>query len=412
MHSKHSHLRRTGTAAARARASLMILLALPACSAYAQSDMVSRIAGESSTSLDLRYRAEAVNQDNTLEDARASTLRSRLTWQSPEIAGLDALLEMDNVTTIGADAYDSLIDNRYRGTHSVIADPTGTEVNQARLRFTSGDSQTVSLGRQRINHGRQRFLGGVGWRQNEQTYDALRYRFGDGPLNLDYSYLWNVNRIFDGDGRSMQPTNLDSDSHALRGSMDLRQGRLSGWLYGLDFANAPALSSRTFGLGYASEMGALDFQASWSRQWDHGDRPIDYASDHLFVELLAPAGPATVRMGYELLGSDDGRAAFATPLATLHAHQGAADMFLSTPADGLQDVYLGGDMSLLDGELSVTWHDYRADHDSRDYGSELDVSAGYPLDEHIDLQLKLAHYRSDGHAVDTTKGWLTLNVTL
>ena len=38
--------------------------------------------------------------------------------------------------------------------------------------------------------------------------------------------------------------------------------------------------------------------------------------------------------GYEELGSDGGVAAFQTPLATLHAFNGWADLFLTTPGDG------------------------------------------------------------------------------
>jgi hypothetical protein len=34
----------------------------------------------------------------------------------------------------------------------------------------------LTLGRQRINLDDQRFVGSVGWRQNEQTFDAVRGR--------------------------------------------------------------------------------------------------------------------------------------------------------------------------------------------------------------------------------------------
>ncbi len=54
---------------------------------------------------------------------------------------------------------------------------------------------------------------------------------------------------------------------------------------------------------------------------------------------LAVKGIGTLGVGYELLGSDDGVAAFQTPLATLHKFNGFADQFLVTPAGGLQDIY-------------------------------------------------------------------------
>ena len=46
-------------------------------------------------------------------------------------------------------------------------------------------------------------------------------------------------------------------------------------------------------------------------------------------------------LGYEVLGSDDGKKGFATPLATGHKFQGFADKFLTTPNDGVQDLYVG-----------------------------------------------------------------------
>ena len=50
--------------------------------------------------------------------------------------------------------------------------------------------------------------------------------------------------------------------------------------------------------------------------------------------------PVTIKIGYELLGSDDGLKAFATPLATLHKFQGWTDKFLGIPAGGIADAHI------------------------------------------------------------------------
>ena len=63
--------------------------------------------------------------------------------------------------------------------------------------------------------------------------------------------------------------------------------------------------------------------------------------------------------GYELLGSDDGKVAFNTPLATKHKFNGWADKFLGTPKEGLEDVYLTakGKVSGVNGlQLTMTSH--------------------------------------------------------
>ena len=52
-------------------------------------------------------------------------------------------------------------------------------------------------GRQRITLDDHRFIGNVGWRQNEQTFDSVRVTTNLIPdLKLDYSYIWEVQRIF------------------------------------------------------------------------------------------------------------------------------------------------------------------------------------------------------------------------
>ena len=55
-----------------------------------------------------------------------------------------------------------------------------------------------------------------------------------------------------------------------------------------------------------------------------------------------------------MLGGDNGSGnrAFQTPLATKHAFQGWADQFLTTPADGIEDAYLGVTAPLLGGLLT------------------------------------------------------------
>ena len=122
-----------------------------------------------SVTFNMRFRHETVEQNNALADAAASTVLTRLTLQSGTVEGFSALFEVDNVSTFGADHYDSFILDEYRGNHSIIPDPVGTEVNQALLKYDFNSRFNAKLGTQRILHAGQRFVGGVGWRQNEQT---------------------------------------------------------------------------------------------------------------------------------------------------------------------------------------------------------------------------------------------------
>ena len=167
--------------------------------------------------LDLRYRYEQVDQAGFDRDAVANTLRVRAGWRSTAWHGWSALAEADAVLALGGSHNDTRNGQRDR---PVIADPAGAEINQVLLRH-AGTRHAASFGRQRINLGNQRFVGGVGWRQNEQTYDGVRLQASPWkPLQLDYAWIGGINTVFGpGDGEASTPANrsdIDGDSHLLQ----------------------------------------------------------------------------------------------------------------------------------------------------------------------------------------------------
>ena len=112
----------------------------------------------------------------------------------------------------------------------IIADPEGTDLNQAWIAYKSHGVK-AKLGRQRILHGSQRFVGGVACRrQNEQTYDGVRFEAKpiDG-LSLDVAFVSNINRIF-GPEDGVQPSDWQGDNVFLRSQYTLTKFSLCGWL--------------------------------------------------------------------------------------------------------------------------------------------------------------------------------------
>ncbi len=103
--------------------------------------------------------------------------------------------------------------------------------------------------------------------------------------------------------------------------------------------------------------------------------------------------------------------AFQTPLATLHVFQGWADKFLTTPAAGVEDLYLGGSANFGALALNLVWHDFSAEATNADYGTEWDASAGYKFVQRYEVLVKLADYRTDGFATDTRKAWVQFAAT-
>ena len=111
-----------------------LLLAVGAGAGWAADGFTSDIAQAvrgGTVGLDFRYRFEGVDQDGISKDAEASTLRSRITATSGSLYGFTALGEVDNVTVIGSDHYNSTVNGESQ--YPVVADPKGTEVNQVYL---------------------------------------------------------------------------------------------------------------------------------------------------------------------------------------------------------------------------------------------------------------------------------------
>ncbi|MBV1933804.1 MAG: hypothetical protein KUG59_03880, partial [Parvibaculaceae bacterium] len=154
-------------------ASLVMLMSTSALvPAMAQDDDLAKALTEGDISLDVRYRYETVEQDGFANDATASTLRTKLGYKTGSFYGFAGLVEIENVAEIGNDDdYNSTTNGN--GAYPVVADPSGTEINQAALFYTGFDNTTLIGGRQKIQFDNQRFVGAVGFRQNDQTFDGV-----------------------------------------------------------------------------------------------------------------------------------------------------------------------------------------------------------------------------------------------
>ena len=121
--------------------------------------------------LNLRYRFEFVDQEG-LKEAKASTLNTRLTYETLAYQNASAVLEFDNVTEVLSDDYNSTQNGQTK--YAVVADPEYTSINQAYLNYAAPAETTVRLGRQLIVLDNQRFVGGVGW--NRMSKLTMRSR--------------------------------------------------------------------------------------------------------------------------------------------------------------------------------------------------------------------------------------------
>lgn len=363
--------------------------------------------------LDMRLRYETVDQDGIASDAQALTLRTRLGYETPAWRGFKALVEVENVTSLG-EAYNSTTNGKLH--YPVVAEPEITELNRAQVSWTGSQAEVVA-GRQRIVLGNARFVGNVGFRQNEQTYDAVKAAVRPTKdLTVTYAYIDRVHRIF---GHRSAQGAWDSDSHVLQADLKTSAGVATGYGHLMAFDNAPAQSAATLGARFAGAhpLGAgvtVTYEAEVARQTDYRDSPTDFELGYLDlgVGLKGPAHWASV--GFERLDGD-GRRGFQTPLATLFGYQGWADVFLTTPPGGVRDVNLrvGTTVKLgrksLPVKLQAAAHEFTDDDGSRRYGREVDLMAGVPLTKFLSAEVRAAFF--DGARpgfADRHKVWLTL----
>jgi hypothetical protein len=364
----------------------------------------------------LRYRVELVDQNGFDKDATASTLLTKLTYKSATLNGFSFVLEGTHTTVLGAETYNSTVNGN--STRPVVADPETTEFNQGYLSYKRGGF-ALKAGRQGINIGNQRFIGTVGFRQNDQTYDSVLVSASPTEgVKTSYAYIWNVNRIF---GEDHPLGDLDTNAHVLNASYNMAGvGKLSTYAYLLDMNDAAVygLSSQTFGARFAGKRKVSDaimvgYELEYAKQSDYKDNPSDYSADYFHGASSLAGGGFTAAAGYELLGSDHG-VSFKTPLATLHKFNGWADKFLGTPAAGLQDLYVSlaykvPKGSVLGGLLmKAVYHDFSADVGGASYGSELDLLVSKKITKHLSASVKAAFYNAATHASDTNKIWFTL----
>lgn len=385
--------------------------------------------------IDARLRWENVEQPTT--EADAVTLRVRAGAEIKHKPSNLAFL-VESEATLGLsnrfNAYPGMLGltnppaSQLRPAFSVVPDAENIELNRIQLQYKD-KHVTVTVGRQRINHDDQRWVGAVGWRQNEQTFDAVRGEGKLGPVALDVTYAISQRTIFGDDAGPR--TAFDGDFFLLGASAKLGPVQLKAISYLLDYeakenVGVPAAlakqiaDSQTYGLRAnasfkLSPKVSLGLLASYARQSAWADNTFDFAADYIAGEGNLSYAGFTLTGGWEKLGSDavvGGRRSVQTPLATLHKFNGWADLFLITPDNGLQDAYVGLAYKFPKGKglpgmtAQVTWHQFDSDVGDVEYGQEWNAQIGFKVGP-VGMLAKYAQfYSANPTFADTRKIWL------
>lgn len=372
----------------------------------------------SGLSLDMRLRYESVSDDAFARDANANTMRARVGWRSETYSGWSFFGEFEGTVNFN----DGSFNNTRNGnvSYPVVTDPKNAELNQLYANYQPDAATRVTIGRQRIIYDNHRFFGTGGWRQNEQTFDAIdaAHTF-DGGFSLRYSYLDRAVRIFGDDHPNRNLGRWNLSTHLFSGNFVAGPGVLTGYAHLIENETLPLTSHRNLGLRYVAKGGPADglgwlATVEFANQDNYADGASIIDANYLLLEGGLVWTGYTYKLGFEQLGGD-GRYGFQTPFATGHAFNGWDDKFLTTPVNGLNDLYLsaGGALGKEGWLAKTTWlvafHDFSADHGSADYGTEWDLQLAFPVAKNLNGIVKFADYNADSFARDTRKVWLQLD---
>ncbi len=354
----------------------------------------------------LRYELAEDADAGTSSDALAARLRT--TAEAPLFAGWSALGELE---FIGAASDEEADQHRVR---PLAHDIDAVDLNRLQLHWTGSDRQ-LTLGRQRIELDDSRFLGSSPFRLNDRTFDAAT---GSALIaervSVEVGAFWRVQTPA---GPRSDVGVLEGESWFLNASAATGLGQMTAFHYALDLDDglgAPASNARssaTTGLRIERRVPLVDYlvdlEAAFATQTAFAGNPTQYDAEYYVVGVSAVGEFLEVGARYEELGADEG-GAFQTPLANLHAFNGRADIFTTTPDAGLIDATVElvirqpGASWLRSPALSIAFHDFEASRGDTQYGREWDVRFtaalfGQPVG------IEYADYRADRFPQDTRR---------
>ena len=383
--------------------------------------------------IDVRTRFESVNDENCAacagRHAEGVTVRARLGYETGYWNSLALAFDFDKVWALGGEHYNSTRNGKTL--YPVIADPDVMTLNRLQITYATNFNTKFIIGRQRLLFGNQRFIGNSGWRDHEQTFDAVSVvNTSIKDLTATYVYVDRVNRIYGPDApvpATGQASYFDSKSHLVNAVyVGVPTLRLEAYAYLFDFKspgsqptstpNAKRLSTSTFGLRAEEKLKLSDkvtaiLNGEYAHQSDHAGNPLQIDLNYWLVEGGGAFKGLTATAAYEVL-EGNGTVGFSTPLATLHAYNGWADLFLTTPADGLTDLYgkasyvLNNPWGMKSLTATAFYHVFETERTSIKLGKEFDASLELAVDKNASFLLKYANFNGVGPFKDKTIFWV------
>jgi len=366
----------------------------------------------------LRYEYADFN-DPAFDRANLLSIRARLGVKTDSIYGFKFLVEADGTGALSnRDLYNPYGPAGANG-RAVIADPNTFLLNRLQLAYTAEPiDTTVTVGRQYIKFDDQRFLGAVGWRQNDQTFDAaILENSSIDNLNVTYAYFNQVNRIFGSQAPTEGLQYWEGNNHLIHLEYDgIDAVTLRGFAYLLDFDKAIAASTNTYGFEAEGDYeisadNKLNYLATLATQTDAGDNLADYQEYYVRGRVGMENECINYGLGAECMTSDGEGGRFIFPLGTNHKFNGFADAFINTPLDGLLDYYGWVGTKYFGFKHTASLHYFRTQHDSTELGWEIDYVAARKIGEYTKVVIKGAYLDGKDYINDTVRASAEINVS-
>lgn len=423
-----------------------LAVATPAMAEDAQSEAPQTLLesiqmGKPMTNFRLRY--ENVNQDGyqpapydskKLDTAEGFNLRSLIGWQTAPFNNFSFAAQVIDVHQFSNHANDRRdnLSEPGKANYPNIVDPAYTDINQLFVDWTGIKNTKLRLGRQQLNLDNVRFIGDIGFRQVMQVFDGLAItnksipdteifvahfdkvrqvntKLRDGNIDIvnakyhitptesvtGYGYFIDVANLSQNNGNPAAVSTAAQGGNGLGPNQDLTKSATTD------------ASNKTFGLRLDGVRKVSDhwkalYTAEYAKQDDYkGGNPL---IDAHYYRLGAGAmfDVWSLRIDHEMLSSNHGKYAFQTPLGTNHLFQGWADVFLTTPRQGMEDTFITFAGSIQKAKLMAEYHVYKSDKKfqsigklSNDYGTEIDASIAYLFTANITGKVEYAKFSED-----------------
>ncbi|MEO1938907.1 MAG: hypothetical protein ABGW85_09785, partial [Sulfurimonas sp.] len=326
----------------------------------------------------IRPRYEMVDDNIDGHDkANAFTARTKLkvTGKLMGVEGLTASVGIISVNDFGSNKYNSTANGQTD--YAVVKDPEKAIISNAEVNYKVGDT-LLHAGRGQVNLDNQRFIGTVGWRQLERSYDSI-FVANNSIKNLSVLAAWVYG--FQGVGAA---DTTDANTVLLNASYTVSpELKITAYDY-MIAADAGANGGHgfdTYGLSLTGKLALsgikLNYRAEYAQQ---KDATMDYQknsankdqfkadADYYNLDLGANVNGIIAGVNYEVLSGESTSAtsddtAFNPILGTNHKFNGWADVFYvaATPKSGLQDLNIRlGYKAKGFGKLLAVYHDFTA----------------------------------------------------